>query len=45
MLELIVLVTAILTLALLFWPRRSRYVRRVTSNRNGQPWWRDRDPY
>jgi hypothetical protein len=28
-------------LVILFRPRRSRYIRRVTSNRNGQPWYRD----
>ncbi len=45
MLEAILLVCLCIILAILFWPRRSPYGRDVTSNRNGQPWWRDKEPY
>ncbi|MCI0398020.1 MAG: hypothetical protein L0332_07485 [Chloroflexi bacterium] len=34
-----------LVLFILFRPRRDRYVRRVASLRNGQPWWRDKESY
>lgn len=45
MLEAILLVCLSIIVAILFWPRRSSYGRDVTSNRNGQPWWRDKEPY
>lgn len=45
MVEAILVFCLLAILAILFWPRRSPYVRRVTSNRNGQPWWRNREPF
>lgn len=45
MVEAILIFCSLAILAILFWPRRSPYVRRVTRSRNGQPWWRNREPF
>lgn len=45
MLEAGIVIGLLTVLALLFWPRRSPYVRKVSSPRNGQPRWRDQEPY
>ena len=45
MLEAILIISAVIILAILFWPRPDPYVRDIVSTRNGQPWWRDREPY
>ena len=45
MLEAILIISAAIVLAILFWPRRDPTVRDVVSTRNGQPWWRDCEPY
>ena len=37
----ILLGLAATVLFILFRPRRNRFTRRVTSSRNGQPWWVD----
>ncbi len=45
MLIAIVVVCPLIILGILFYPRRSRFVRRVTRNMNGQPRWRGQELY
>jgi hypothetical protein len=45
MLEAVIVSCVVVILGILFWPRRSPYVRHVTRNRNGLPRWRDQEPY
>lgn len=45
MLELLLIFCALLILGILLYPRRTRTVRRVTRNMNGQPRWRDQEMY
>ncbi|MCC6607011.1 MAG: hypothetical protein IT327_27640 [Anaerolineae bacterium] len=45
MLIAIVVVCPLIILGILFYPRRPRFVRRVTRNMNGQPRWRDQELY
>ena len=45
MLEAIVIIALLALLLILFVPRRGSFVRNVTSTRNGQPYWRDQEPY
>ena len=45
MLEALLVVCLLTILGILFYPRRPRFVRRVTANRNGQPRWRDQEQY
>jgi hypothetical protein len=41
----LLIVSATVLLVILLRPRRDPYVRRITSSRNGLPWWRDRELY
>ncbi len=44
--ELFLIILFLALLALIFWPRRSsRLPRDIASSRNGQAWWRDKEPY
>jgi hypothetical protein len=43
MFEAIILISLLTVLALLFWPRRDPYVRRVTKSYNGRPFGVDRE--
>lgn len=46
MIELvIVFLLAVFILALLFWPRRDKYVSRTTKSYNGLPYWRGKEKY
>lgn len=46
MLEAIIIIGLLtIILAILFWPRRSPYVRRVTKSYNGQHYGKDRELY
>ncbi|MCA9918840.1 MAG: hypothetical protein KC445_12855 [Anaerolineales bacterium] len=45
MLEAVIVFGLLLILGILFWPRRSPHVRRVTRNRNGLPYWKDKELY
>lgn len=45
MLEAILIACPLLLLIILFRPRRSPYVRRVTRSYNGQHYGRDKEPY
>ena len=45
MLEALIVACLLLILGILFYPRRPRYIRRVTRNRNGQPYWTDQELY
>jgi len=45
MLEAIIILAVLFLLAILFWPRRSPYVRRVTKSYNGQHYGKERELY
>ncbi|MBK7179553.1 MAG: hypothetical protein IPH82_20650 [Chloroflexi bacterium] len=45
MLGLLLIVSLSGIVVILFRPRRSPYVRRITGTRNGRPWWKDNEPY
>ena len=45
MLEAIVIICALLVVGILFFPRRSPYVRRVTRSYNGQHYGKGRELY
>ena len=45
MLEAIIILALLFILAILFWPRRSPYVRRVTKSFNGQHYGKERELY
>lgn len=45
MLEAIIIFSALTILAILFWPRRSPYVRRTTKSYNGRSYGKEREPY
>jgi len=45
MLEAIVVFSALTILVILFYPRRSPYVRRITRTYNGQHYGREREMY
>ena len=45
MLEALIVICLLLILGILFWPRRTDPVRRVTRSRNGQPFWKDKELY
>ncbi|MCP5097680.1 MAG: hypothetical protein GY943_19205 [Chloroflexi bacterium] len=46
MIEILLLVVLPLSLlALIFWPRKDKYVRDITSSRNGMPYWHDDEQY
>lgn len=42
---LITLALVVFILALLFWPQRDKYVRRITKSYNGHPYWRSKEKY
>lgn len=43
MLEALILISLVTILVILFWPRRSPYVRNVTKSYNGRPYGVDRE--
>ena len=45
MLEALLIVCVLIILGILLYPRRPRYIRRVTRSRNGQPRFRDQELY
>ena len=45
MLEAFLVLCLGVMLGILFYPRRPKYVRRVTRNMNGQPRWRNEEEY
>ena len=45
MLVALIIACPLLILIILLYPRRPRYIRRVTRNRNGLPRWRDQELY
>ncbi|MBX3055896.1 MAG: hypothetical protein KF770_05425 [Anaerolineae bacterium] len=45
MLEAIIIIGLLIILAVLFWPRRSPYIRRVTKSYNGQRYGKERELY
>ena len=45
MLEAIIVIGLLIILTVLFWPRRSPHVRRVTKSYNGQQYGKDRELY
>ncbi|MCL4266120.1 MAG: hypothetical protein KJ069_23120 [Anaerolineae bacterium] len=45
MLAVVILVSLVSIALILFWPRRSKYVRRVTKSYNGQRYGKERELY
>lgn len=45
MLEALIVICLLLILGILFWPRRTDHVRQVGRNRNGMPYWKDKELY
>ncbi len=45
MIETVIICSGLIILAILFWPRRSPHVRRVTKSYNGRPYGKEREPY
>lgn len=45
MLEAIIIISGLALLGILFYPRRDRYVRRVTKSYNGQHYGKERELY
>ena len=45
MIDTVIVISALTILAILFWPRRSPHVRRVTKSFNGRPYGKGRELY
>jgi hypothetical protein len=43
--EVILIICALISLIILFRPRREPYVRRVTRSYNGRPYGKEQEPY